>query len=56
MNERQKRSYVAEITNSEIGQRIEVFVDLENVGREKAEKIICEMEAAKERIKNIMAE
>lgn len=56
MDERQKHVYVAELTNSDIGQKIEVCVDLQNVAREKMEKIFHEMEAVKERIKNIMAE
>lgn len=56
MDERQKRVYVAELTNSDIGQRIKVCVDLENVAREKTEKIFYEMDTVTEKIKNIMAE
>lgn len=56
MDEHQKHVYVAELANNDIGQRIEVCVDLQNVAKEKMEKIFREMEAVKERIKNIMAE
>lgn len=35
MDERQKHVYVAELTNSDKGQRIEVCVDSENIDREK---------------------
>lgn len=56
MMERQKCSYAAEITSNELKQRILIDVILEDVDRERAEKIISEMETVKEKIKNIMAE
>lgn len=55
MDERQKCSYTVELANHDIGQVINVYVDIENVAREKAEKIIHEMEAVKEKIEGIMA-
>lgn len=56
MSEYEKHSYAAEITDNESNQRMSMDVIMENIDRETAEKIIFEMEAVKEKIKNIMAE
>lgn len=55
MSEYEKRSYAAEVTCNKSGQRMSMDVIMENVDKETAGKIIFEMEAVKEKIKNIMA-
>lgn len=55
MSECEKRSYAAKITSDKNSQYITMDILMDNVDKEKAEKIIFEMEAVKEKIKDIMA-
>lgn len=55
MKETENRRYEADIMDEKNEMRIWLSASLLNVGKEKSEKIICEIEEAKERIKKILA-
>ncbi len=51
----ENRSYNVELRKELSEEIIRFDVSLRNIGKEKAEKIIGELEAAKERVKEILA-
>lgn len=55
MKECESRRYDAEIRVDEGEKRIWVSVCLQNIGKEKADQIICGLEKEKERMKKILA-
>lgn len=55
MKEYENRRYDAEIRANEGEKRIWMSVCLQNIGKEKSDQIICELEKEKERMKKILA-